>query len=161
MDAKQLLTLVVRPELKKIGLYSRAAEQQVMGTVYQESNGHFIAQVGGGPALGFIQMEPATYEDIWDNFLAYRRTLANKITALASMESLDDDMRPDVSQLVTNLAFAVVMCRVHYLRVKDPLPKADDIEGMAKYWKQHYNTHRGAGKVQEFIDNFPREILSC
>lgn len=161
MDAKQLLTLVVRPELKKLGLHSRSAEQLVIGTVYQESNGHFIQQVGGGPALGFIQMEPATYHDIWNNFLAYRRSLANKVTELASMESLDADMRPNVNQLVSNLAFAIVMCRVHYLRVKEALPKADDVQGLGEYWKKYYNTTAGAGTVEEFIKNFPSDVLSC
>ncbi|MDW2204310.1 hypothetical protein R7007_21815 [Vibrio sp. 1636] len=161
MDAKQLLTLVVRPTLQKLKLHSQAAEQLIVGTIYQESEAHFLKQVGGGPALGVIQMEPATYRDIWDNYLAYKRTLANQITELSSMESLDEDMRPHVTQLITNLAFAVAMCRAHYLRKKPPLPKAGDIEGLAKYWKEHYNTPMGAGKVEEFIDRFPREILSC
>ncbi|HCH5589157.1 TPA: hypothetical protein NKZ51_004509 [Vibrio parahaemolyticus] len=161
MDAKQLLTLVVRPTLKKLKLHSQAAEQLIVGTIYQESDANFLKQVGGGPALGVIQMEPATYKDIWDNYLAYKRKLANQITELASMESLDEDMRPHVTQLITNLAFAVAMCRTHYLRKKPPLPKAGDIEGLAKYWKEHYNTPKGAGKVEEFIDKFPREILSC
>ncbi|ELA8466744.1 hypothetical protein Q1G98_000190 [Vibrio alginolyticus] len=160
MDAKQLTTLVIRPWLKRLGLYSRSAEQLIVGTIYQESNGHFIQQVGGGPALGLIQMEPATYKDIWDNFLAYRRSLANKLTELASMESLDGDMRPDVSQLVTNLAFAVAICRVHYLRVKEALPTAGDLDGLAKYWKDYYNTRLGAGTVDDFKKNFPMEILT-
>ncbi|KYN82243.1 hypothetical protein ATY36_13735 [Vibrio cidicii] len=160
MDAKQLTTLVVRPTLKMLGLYSRSAEQLIVGTIYQESlNGHFLAQVGGGPALGVIQMEPATYHDIWNSYLAYKRSLANKITELASMAALDDDMRPDVSQLITNLAFAVAMCRIHYLRKKPPLPKAGDIEGLARYWKEHYNTPLGAGRVEEFIEKFPKEVL--
>ncbi|KYO58419.1 hypothetical protein [Vibrio parahaemolyticus] len=160
MDAKQLTTLVVRPTLKQLGLYSRAAEQLIVGTIYQESlKGEFIKQVGGGPALGVIQMEPATYHDIWDHYLAYKRSLANKITELASMSSLDEDMRPNVDQLITNLAFAVGMCRVHYLRKKPALPSAGNVEGLAHYWKDHYNTHLGAGTVEEFIEKFPREIL--
>lgn len=160
MDAKQLTTLVVRPTLEALGLYSRAAEQLVVGTIYQESlKGRFLRQVGGGPALGVIQMEPATYDDIWNNYLAYKRSLANKLTELASMSSLDDDMRPSVTQLITNLAFSVGMCRVHYLRKKPPLPSAGDIEGLAHYWKDHYNTSLGAGTVEEFIEKFPKEIL--
>ncbi|EIU6870663.1 hypothetical protein L5169_004800 [Vibrio parahaemolyticus] len=161
MDPKQLTTLVVRPTLKKLKLHSPAAEQLIVGTIYQESAAKFLKQIGGGPALGVIQMEPATYKDIWNSYLAYKRSLANKITELASMESLDKDMRPHESQLITNLSFAVAMCRVHYLRKKPPLPKAGDIEGLAEYWKEHYNTHLGAGKVEDFIENFPTEVLDC
>ncbi|HAS6480579.1 TPA: hypothetical protein GRR64_23770 [Vibrio parahaemolyticus] len=161
MDAKQLTTLVVRPTLKQLGLYSRSAEQLIVGTIYQESRAKYLKQLGTGPALGVIQMEPATYQDIWNNYLAYKRNLANQITELASMASLDEDMRPDVSQLVTNLSFAVAMCRAHYLRQKPALPAADDIEGLAQYWKDHYNTHLGAGTVDEFKENFPLEVLNC
>lgn len=161
MDAKHLTTLVVRPTLKQLGLHSRAAEQLIVGTIYQESHAKYLKQLGNGPALGFIQMEPATYKDIWDNYLAYKRKLANQITELSSMASLDDDMRPDVTQLITNLAFAVAMCRVHYLRKKPALPKAGDIDGLAQYWKDHYNTHLGAGTVDEFKKNFPLEVLNC
>ena len=161
MNPTQLTTLVIRPTLQGMGLHSLAAEQLIAGTIYQESRGVYLAQLGCGIALGIIQMEPATYTDIWDNFLAYRRELSNKLIELASMESLDDGMRPNVTQLVTNLAFAVAMCRVHYLRTPEKLPKAGDVAGMAKYWKQYYNTPLGAGTAEEFQRNFPLEVLDC
>lgn len=156
MDAKQLLELVIRPTLKKLGLHSEAAEQLVIGTIWQESRGEYIKQLGGGPALGLAQMEPATHDDIWRNYLAYKRTLANNITELASMQCLGDGMIPDANELISNLNYAVAMCRVHYLRVKAPLPKAGDVAGMAAYWKQYYNTPLGAGTAQEFVEHFPK-----
>ncbi len=156
MDAKQLLELVIRPTLKKLGLHSEAAEQLVIGTIWQESRGEYIKQLGGGPALGLAQMEPATHDDIWRNYLAYKRTLANNITELASMQCLGDGMMPDANELIGNLNYAVAMCRVHYRRVKAPLPKAGDVAGMAAYWKQYYNTPLGAGTAQEFVEHFPK-----
>ncbi|WP_136487860.1 hypothetical protein [Vibrio sp. H11] len=161
MNPVQLTINVVRPTLQKLGLYSRAAEQLVVGTIYQESRAEYLVQLNHGPALGLVQMEPATYHDIWNHFLAYNRPLANKITELAAMESLDDDMLPHPTQLVTNLAFAVAMCRVHYWRVKEPLPAAGDVPGLAAYWKAHYNTELGDGTEAEFIKHFPLEILQC
>ena len=149
MDAKQLLELVIRPTLKKRGLHSEAAEQLVIGTIWQESRGEYIKQ------LGLAQMEPATHDDIWWNYLAYKRTLANSITELANMQSLDDDMLPDANELMGNLNYAAAMCRVHYLRVGAPLPKAGDVDAMAAFWKQYYNTPLGAGNPQEFVENFP------
>lgn len=160
MDSKQLTTLVVRPTLEHLGLYSRSAEQLIVGTIYVESQAKFLKQIGGGPALGVIQMEPATYTDIWLNYLAYKPQLANTVTELASSQSLDDLCRPSAEQLVSNLAFAVAMCRIHYLRKRPPLPEAGDVEALARYWKDHYNTHLGAGTVEKFVNSFPSEILN-
>lgn len=160
MDAKQLSELVIRPTLKKLGLYSLSAERLILGTIYQESLGRFLKQRPNGPALGLIQMEPETYHDIWAHFLAYRRDLSNRVTSLASVDSLDDDMRPHVNQLISNLEFAVAMCRVHYLRARPKLPAPDDIEGLGRYWKEHYNTHLGAGTPAEFVEKFPKSILN-
>ncbi|ELC9583492.1 hypothetical protein RJY99_004476 [Vibrio vulnificus] len=156
MDAKQLKQLVIGPTLKTIGLYSEAADQLILGTIFQESRAKYLKQLGSGPALGVIQMEPNTYNDIWDNYLKYKPELAAKITHLASVGSLGPDGRPDVNELVTNLAFAVGMCRVHYLRVKEKLPAADDVEALGRYWKQYYNTVLGAGTVDEFVAHFPK-----
>jgi len=50
------------------------------------------------------------------------------------------------------------MCRVHYLRRAEPLPKADDVHGMAAYWKRYYNTVHGKGTQQEFVENYERYI---
>lgn len=156
---KQFKSELVVPTLKSIGLYSEAAANLIVGTAAQESLGEYLVQLGNGPALGFFQMEPATYNDIFDNYLSYRPELEASVVHLASLESVSSDNPPDVRQLVTNLAFAVAMCRVHYLRKPEPLPEANDIIGMADYWKKHYNTNLGKGKPEEFIKNFPMEIF--
>lgn len=159
MDWKQFKNDLVVPSLNKIGLYSDAAANLIVGTAAQESRGEYLVQLGNGPALGFFQMEPATYHDIWDNYLAYKKDLEAKVMHLASIESTSNAFPPDVSQLVSNLAFATAMCRIHYLRVPKKLPEANDIDGLANYWKKYYNTHLGAGTVEEFIEHFPKEIL--
>lgn len=151
MDAKQLTELVVRPTLKELGLYSAAAEQLVVGTIFVESRAKYLKQIGNGPALGIVQMEPATHDDIWHHYLAYRTELSEKVRQIAK-EAIP-------KELITNLAYAVAMCRVHYLRVPKPLPNSGDIPALARYWKQYYNTHQGAGDVSDFIDKFPKEIL--
>lgn len=162
MDPKQLLTLVVRPTLKSLGAYSRSAEQLVMGTVYQESRAIYLKQLGGGPALGILQMEPATHNDLWENYLRYKPALANSVQSLASAGSCQDGVvKVNEGELVTNLAYAIAMCRVHYRRKREPLPPADDVQALGAYWKQHYNTVHGAGTVDEFVHNFPNEILTC
>lgn len=148
MDSNQLRFLVVRPVLEHIGLHSEAAENLVMGTAAQESRLKYIHQLGNGPAKGLFQMEPATHDDIWGNFLEYRDDTAGLVLDYFA------GGKPDADQMVWNMAYACAMCRVHYLRVPEGLPAADDIDGLAAYWKEHYNTHLGAGTVEEFIENY-------
>lgn len=157
MDVKQLRESIVRPTLQAIGMHSMAAEQLVLGTMAQESRFEYLKQLGNGPALGLAQMEPATHDDIWLNYLNYKPVLAEKVSRLgskANMRSFGGIESPKPIELVSNLSYAVAMCRVHYRRVPAALPSADDIEGLARYWKDHYNTHLGKGTVEEFIENF-------
>ena len=161
INLEQLREYIVIPTLSNLGMYSKAAEQLVMGTITQESDGTFLKQIGGGPALGIIQMEPATHKDIWLNFLKYTDCLGGDIRELISAEAdeaFDSRGYPDELELISNLKYAVAMCRVHYWRKPQSLPDANDINGLAEYWKEHYNTFKGAGTVAQFVKNFPAEL---
>jgi hypothetical protein len=57
-----------------------------------------------------------------------------------------------------NDRYAAAMCRIRYLRVPAPLPAPDDIQAMANYWKEHYNTPLGAGTPEEFLDKWPQYV---
>ena len=63
---------VIAPALDKIGLWSRSAEELVLGTTIIESGLTYIRQWGGGPALGLWQVKPSTQNDLYTNFLNYR-----------------------------------------------------------------------------------------
>jgi len=153
MNAGDLNINVIYPVLKYLGLdrYIEAASQLLLGTIAVESNmGQFTRQIGGGPALGICQMEPATHDDIWDNFLLYRMQLAKKVL------KIEPDRSPE--SLVINPQYAVVMARLQYYRSPYPLPKANDIEGMAKMWKKVYNTPLGKGTVEKFIEKYNKYV---
>lgn len=145
LDIEQFREFIVTPALEQIGLYSKAAETLVTRTALVESGLRYVRQLGGGPALGFFQMEPRTHDDIWQSYLRYKTDLAGRLRTL-TVEGLDLH-----SQLVGNHYYAAAMCRVHYLRVPSALPAADDLEGQAKYWKDHYNTRLGKGTIEGFI----------
>jgi len=72
LDAEQLAKYVIRPTLEYIGWHSAVAEQLVLGTAITESRLRFLKQLGSGPALGIYQMEPATFRDLYSNYLIYR-----------------------------------------------------------------------------------------
>lgn len=148
LDVSQVREFVVRPALQHIGLWSLAAEELVLGTGLQESRLRYIKQLGRGPALGLFQMEPATHDDIWFNYLRYQIELRNLVKGLAPHTH---KFHPTAEALIGHLPYAAAMCRVHYRRVRAPLPAAGDIEGQAKYWKRYYNTELGKGTVEEYM----------
>jgi len=152
LDVKQFRELVVRPTLEQIDLWSEAAENLVVGTAVQESRLRFLKQRGGGPARGVYQIEPATEDDVWVNFLEYRPALYRTVANIRG--PVGHGASPD--PLIYSLAYATAICRVIYYRRPEPLPAADDIPGLAAYWKQHYNTPRGAGTAMEWEDNYRR-----
>lgn len=154
LNVQQFRLNVVRPVLQDIGAHSQAAENLVLGTALQESNLHYLRQLGDGPARGLYQMEPATHDDIWDNYLTFRAELRGRVSSFLV------DGRERTEQLVWNLAYATAMCRIHYMRVPHPLPAATDIPGLAAYWKQHYNTPQGKGTVAEFAEKFDKAVVN-
>lgn len=158
LDPRQFLVFVIRPTLRHIGMEGLAAERLVLGTGIAESRLTYVDQVTRlndtrlGPALGLFQMEPATHDDIWNNWLVHRPNLMERLNALLAPH-------PDkVTQLVCNLSYTVAMCRILYRRVPQPLPGASDALGMAEYHKRFYNTYLGAARVEETVHGFRQAV---
>lgn len=147
--ADAFLRTTIRPTLQRIGLWSEAAEQLLLGTALAESGLTERVQRAGGPAKGLFQMEPRTHDDIWSNFLRYRRPLGTAVSALAR-----DPSAPSSADMEMNDAYACAMARIHYLRVPAALPPAGDHDRMANYWKAYYNTAGGMGTVTHFVDTW-------
>ena len=82
LAATLLRSMVIRPALTKINLWSRSAEELILGTAIVESGLTYLKQHGDGPALGLWQVEPATHEDLYTNFLNYRPELGSKLMEL-------------------------------------------------------------------------------
>lgn len=69
-------------------------------------------------------MEISTHDDIWSNYLKYRKELSNTVLLFLSNTNADK-----ISELETNDKYAAAMARIHYMRVAEPLPRAGDISG--------------------------------
>ena len=147
MNASQLRQYIIKPVLDHLNLYSVNAENLLVGTACQESHcGEYIAQLYDGPACGIYQMELNTAKDICENFLKYKPHID---------ENVMDFYIPDLTMsenLRGNLFFATAMCRIHYLRVKHPIPNT--IEAQALYYKDYYNTKYGKGTPEEYVRNY-------
>lgn len=159
MNVHQLRIHVVRPALQYLDKWSVAAERLVIGTAVHESGGlKYIDQITGpddqdlGPAYGLFQIEPATYNDLQINYLARHPSRQAALMAFVAPE-------PSVHvQLATNLLFGAAVCRLVYYRRPEPLPEDDDIEGLARYWKKHYNTSAGKGTAATWLLDYRQYV---
>lgn len=131
-------------ELDKVlpGCLSPSAVNLLLGTAAHESKcGYHLVQVNG-PALGVFQIEPATHSDVWDNWLAYRPEIAHRLA------------RGGHDRLIWDLRYATIIARLVYWRAPEPLPEPDDSQGLAAYWKKHYNTEQGRGSRAAWLDDY-------
>jgi len=152
INIRDLRDCVVLPTLTHLGpkYATTAAIQLVTATGLHESNLTYLRQLHRGPAKGVWQMEPATFSDLYTNYLNYPRNsdLAARVEETASR------FPKGASQMEGNLYYACAMCRVLYYRRPEPLPPADDAEAMGAFYKAHFNTSKGKATVAGFIETW-------
>ncbi len=155
IDPRQFADLVLRPVLVRLGMHSPAAEKLLMGTFAHESTvgGNTMLKQVRGPALGVFQIEPATYDDLFENFLEYRRDLRQRLRGFEAPWPADP-----LGQLVGNLPYACAVARLIYYRAPEALPDHGDVEALAGYWKRFYNTEQGAGTIPAWIMRYRETV---
>ena len=145
--ARSRLLDAIIPALDALGMGGRAAQELVLGTGIQESRLIYRKQ-NGGPALGLWQMEPFTFNDIWNGYILKHRDI------FLAMQKILNGASPNPLVLTHNDQFAAAMCRMLYRRIHEDIPDAGDLEAQAAYWKKYYNTPLGRGKEHEYIANW-------
>lgn len=158
MNARQLKDIVIVPSIMALGLYSDNAINLLLGTCAQESGmGHFIVQqqIAFKGGIGIYQMQRLTYDDIWNRKIASNIAMKAKLKLLLGYEG-----KPPAERMATDTALATVMTRLFYSAIPVQLPDANDIRGLAEYWKKYYNTAFGKGSIDEFINNFQKYIMA-
>ena len=144
------LRQLIRDTLTPLNLYSPDVEELLLFTCANESDlGTYRVQGGGGPALGIFQMEPATFTDIFNNYLAYHLQLK---VAVQQMGTVASDM-------INNDNFAIVMARLQYLRASGAIPPKENLDAIWAYYKLHYNTPLGAATKDRAMGAYKRYVL--
>ena len=143
---KRSIKKIIKLALQHLDLDSEDARETLYVTGKAESGYKTLQQYGGGPALGFFQMEPNTALDIWDNYVMYRPKYRDKLYALGFDEGALEFC------LLSNIGLQAAFCRLHYRRVPSALPQGDNLKLQAKYWKENYNTHLGKGTIKHFME---------
>jgi hypothetical protein len=93
------------------------------------------------------------------SYLKFRPELARRCakaseTSISLWESGDHKRWKRI--LTYNIACGIIHCRIKYWR--SPLPIGPDTHSMAKIWKQVYNTSKGAGKIEDYLEIVGKHI---
>ena len=145
---------IIRPVLENqlsIGFNGRQREELLIITAAQESlGGYWLEQINAsglpvGPAQGIYQMEPATHDDLYENFLKFHKLLWGRLTG-------SESIKWDASRLVWDLKYATGCAALQYYRFPEKIP--DDLDGQIDYYKRHWNTAKGAADVAEVKKNY-------
>lgn len=155
LNVAQFRTEVVRPTLAVLGTWNAtmntpAAENLLIGTSLQESSLTYLRQLSGGPGLGVMQVETATHDDVWTNYLNYRDDLSLIVKGLAA------GGKGTAAQLPWNLGYSVAIARLIFWRAPATMPAADDVEALGQFWKTYYNTEGGAGTAAQWVENYQK-----
>lgn len=149
LNCDQLTELVIKRALYDLQLLSDDAVELMIFTCANESlGGSYLHQVNG-PALGIYQMEPATYNDIWHNYIQHKSSILIQL-----IHNFQAPTMPNEDRLIYDLRFATAMARLHYARVSEPIPNAKDIKGIFEYYKKYYNTSAGKANWLNALNNY-------
>ena len=155
LDKKQMRN-IINDVLQKLGddYCTPEAIDLVYNTGLVESKYIYLMQKGGNNiARGVFQCEPFTAIDIINNYLKYRQPMMKKVAEVCMLDwsyftaPNEDDWR---YILTTNIAAQIVFCRIHWRRVPKALPRT--LEQQANDWKSYYNTAKGAGTPEKFME---------
>lgn len=148
-----LLEYVIRPSTKAMGVQSASSDVLLLGTCEIESScGKYLRQING-PAIGIFQMEPVTHDS-----LVKRELRKHRLDQIMKICFIPGFYYMQAPVMAWNLYYATLMARAKYLTKPRPLPKYDDAQGMAEYYKEHYNTPLGASTVEKSKEVFERII---
>lgn len=148
-DIGQFRDSIVKYTLKDLQLYSESAEELLVFTCANESRGGTYLRQVNGPALGIYQMEPATYNDLWQGYIKM-----NSKICMMLFSNFEVSFMPTEDRLIYDLRYATAMTRIFYARIKEALPDAKDINGIWSYYKRYYNTMAGKANKADSIKNY-------
>jgi hypothetical protein len=153
--ATELRQWVIKPTLKRLGVYSKAAENLLLATAAQESGLGSHLKPAGQRALGIYQIHSLAHRHIWDDHLALHSDMASLVRGLASQH---DFLSQPHAELATNLSYATAIAWFMYARHENfSLPKTNDIAVLAGLWKRFYHP-KSKTTITDFSENFNRYV---
>lgn len=153
------LLRVIRSTLQKFdelggAKYSEEAVQLLLMIAAHESErGTYLYQLNDGPALGIYQHEPETIRDIYRELISKNRTLDFAVSKFTpGTKSLQGKDFTEIA--ATDLRYATVLARCHFMRFKEPIPTTEIQLG--EYAKKYWNTTEGAASIADYVHAYRR-----
>jgi len=167
INSQHLKDFIIEPTLRSMedlwpGAGREAAVNLLVGIVAQESTiggVTYLKQVRG-PALGIYQIEPATHQDTWVNYLLNKEEKADFIRGLLGYKHPEQEEELH-QELIHNLRYATAIARIKIWRSdfkelgvawpEDP----NDKVALGRIWDLAYNANPEKGTVEEFVEAYP------
>ncbi len=127
---------IVAPTIHDLGMWSREAEDLLVGIAAHESGGfRHLRQSPRGPAVSPYQLEPWVAADVVVRYLDTRPDLRARLESAAwplrssSVDWANLDLRDLRLKLICDLRFATAVARLRLWMIPEPLPRLEDFEG--------------------------------
>ena len=152
MNKKQLLNYVITPTLVEIpkGCTPESELAIIMIIAHESRRGVYIKQVGNGPALGMIQMEPLTHDDTWKYGDSIWTNAMNM--GIITPQQKSSGIHPFAERLIYDLRYNVFMARQRLFMKPGALPK--DVALLSQYLKQHWNSTSGDADDDSYMIDY-------
>lgn len=137
LNYEQFSDLVGRT-LHEMHAWSLPAHEAIMMIVAHESHGGTYINQVKGPALGVIQMEPATHDSLWMHADRIKHNAA-QCGVVKNANALEWDLK-----------YNIFMARSMLLTDPNPIP-ADRVQ-LSAYLKDFYNTAGGKAKPDDYLN---------
>lgn len=150
--AKLFIEYVIKPVLDQLDmaaggkgkLNTESAIALIMMVVTHESGKFTYSKQVRGPALGFTQMEPATFKWLVE-WLG--KTKPHLLDAMSMFGAFDSH---NPKYMVISPQYAVAAARMNLLRFPERIPASDDLDGLARYAKKYWNTSAGKATAGDY-----------
>lgn len=140
------LKQVVVTESERLGMYSEAVVILMMMIAAHESGGFANTGDLAGAGRSLWKMN----DDIHDEVLDYVRDQQPDV--LRYLESINPDL--DVTELETNLRYAVCICRLRLSLFTTPIPDADNLVGLSQFANTYWNSHLGIASPENYLQAY-------
>ena len=116
-------------------------------TAQQETRYGEAVDYSWGVGVGVMQFDPGVNGGFEDT---KNRTSKSKKDLIKKVYGIDID-RTEIDNLRYSPLLSVIYARLFYLLRPGAIPTT--LQGRAEYWKEHYNSIKGKGTVEEYIKN--------
>lgn len=152
----ELLELIIRPTLHRLGVCAPAAEKLLLGTAAVQSNLGFFLKSHQG--IGMFGIDTKRHQDIWDKFLAFDEDLASEIRGFASQHEF---LKAPHAELACNLRYATAIAWMIYKEANIDLGALKTDQDLAECWYKVFAKEPANQSPEDFLIQYQNIFVPC